>query len=219
MFFRTFFSRFAVLASAAVCTASAAAFAQNGAPAKLSEFTNHATVWPDNNGAHISAHGGCMLKVGDTYYWYGEHRARDRRTGVHVYSSKDLYNWKDEGLVFDSATMQTQGQQGQGGRRSAAHSGGDGDVFLQMDDQRGDVHPGGLAVGEDRLAAEILLGFKRDARRVAEDGHAEARGRIFEADHVGRVAEGIEERIQVVIAVGAFRGDGEREIDFGAGQH
>ena len=118
MFFRTFFSRFAVLASAAVCTASAAAFAQNGAPAKLSEFTNHAAVWPDNNGAHISAHGGCMLKVGDTWYWYGEHRGtRDRRTGVHAYSSKDLYNWKDEGLAFDSAAMQTQGQ---GGRRGFA---------------------------------------------------------------------------------------------------
>ena len=115
MFFRTILSRFAVCAAAAVCAASVTAFAQNGAPAKLSEFTNHATVWPDNNGAHISAHGGCMLKVGDTYYWYGEHRMRDRKTGVHVYSSKDLYNWKDEGLAFDSATMQTQGQQGQGG--------------------------------------------------------------------------------------------------------
>ncbi len=111
MFFRAFFSRFAICAIAAVCTASVTASAQNSAP-KLSEFTNHAAVWPDNNGAHISAHGGCMLKVGDTYYWYGEHRMRDRKTGVHAYSSNDLYNWKDEGLVFDSATMRT--QQGQG---------------------------------------------------------------------------------------------------------
>ena len=105
------------LSLAAVCAASVTVSAQNSAPA-LSEFTNHATVWPDNNGAHISAHGGCMLKVGDTYYWYGEHRMRDRKTGVHAYSSKDLYNWKDEGLVFDSATMQT--QEGQGGRRGFA---------------------------------------------------------------------------------------------------
>lgn len=113
MSFRTLFSRFAVCAAAAVCAASVTASAQNSAPA-LSEFTNHA-VWPDNNRAHISAHGGCMLKVGDTYYWYGEHRMRDRKTGVHVYSSKDLYNWKDEGLAFDAASMQTQGQ---GGRRN-----------------------------------------------------------------------------------------------------
>lgn len=114
MFIRSIFNRFAVLASAAVCFASAVVFAQNAVPA-LNEFTNHAAVWPDNNGAHISAHGGCMLKVGDMYYWYGEHRMRDRKTGVHAYSSKDLYNWKDEGLVFDSAAMQT--QEGQGGRR------------------------------------------------------------------------------------------------------
>ena len=119
MFFRTLFTRFAVCAAAAVCAASVTASAQNSAPAKLSEFTNHATVWPDNNGAHISAHGGCMLKVGDTYYWYGEHRARDRRTGVHVYSSKDLYNWKDEGLAFNAADMQMVGQQA-GGRRGFA---------------------------------------------------------------------------------------------------
>jgi hypothetical protein len=117
MVFRTIFTRFAVCAAAA-CAASVAAFAQNAVPA-LTEFTNHASVWPDNNGAHISAHGGCMLKVGDTYYWYGEHRKRDRRTGVHVYSSKDLYNWKDEGLAFNAADMQLVGQQA-GGRRGFA---------------------------------------------------------------------------------------------------
>jgi len=116
MFFRSNFIRPAVAAAVMLCTAAFTASAQTAA--KLSEFTNHAAVWPDNNGAHISAHGGCMLKVGDTYYWYGEHRTRDRKTGVHAYSSKDLYNWKDEGLVFDSATMQT--QEGQGGRRGFA---------------------------------------------------------------------------------------------------
>ncbi len=120
MFFRTNLIRPAVAAAVMLCAAAFTASAQNSVP-KLSEFTNHATVWPDNNGAHISAHGGCMLKVGDTYYWYGEHRTRDRKTGVHAYSSKDLYNWKDEGLVFDSATMQTQGQQ-PGGRRGFGFS-------------------------------------------------------------------------------------------------
>ena len=92
-------------------------------------------------------------------------------------------------------------------------------LFKMNDEPGGDVHSGGVAVREDRLAAEILLRFERDARRVAADGDAGCRGRVFEADFVGRVAEGIEERIQVVITVGAFRGDGEREIDFGAGQH
>ena len=67
MFFRSILIRPAVAAAVMLCAAAFPASAQTAA--KLSEFTNHAAVWPDNNGAHISAHGGCMLKVGDTWYW------------------------------------------------------------------------------------------------------------------------------------------------------
>ena len=40
-----------------------------------------------------------------TYYWYGEHKIKGKagnkaQVGVHVYSSKDLYNWKDEGIAL-----------------------------------------------------------------------------------------------------------------------
>ena len=31
-------------------------------------------VWPDDKGVHINAHGGGILRVGDTYYWFGEHK-------------------------------------------------------------------------------------------------------------------------------------------------
>ncbi len=62
-------------------------------------------LWPDNNGIHINAHGGGILKKGDTYFWYGEHKIEGTagnvaHEGVHCYSSKDLVNWKDEGLVL-----------------------------------------------------------------------------------------------------------------------
>jgi len=62
-------------------------------------------IWPDNNGVHINAHGGGILKVGDIWYWYGEHKiegtAGNRaHVGFHCYSSKDLYNWKDEGIAL-----------------------------------------------------------------------------------------------------------------------
>lgn len=38
------------------------------------------------------------------YYWYGEDRSRGYRpvTGIHLYTSEDLYNWTDEGIVFRS---------------------------------------------------------------------------------------------------------------------
>lgn len=60
-------------------------------------------IWPDNKGVHINAHGGGILKVDDTYYWYGEHKIEGKAgnkamVGVHCYSSKDLYNWTDEGI-------------------------------------------------------------------------------------------------------------------------
>ena len=62
-------------------------------------------LWPDDQGVHINAHGGGILLHDGTYYWFGEHKVAGRRgnsaqVGVHVYSSKDLYNWKDEGIAL-----------------------------------------------------------------------------------------------------------------------
>ena len=52
--------------------------------------------WLDNRGQPIQAHGGGMLHLGDTYYWFGEDRARDNdrsKRYVSCYSSKDLAHW------------------------------------------------------------------------------------------------------------------------------
>lgn len=62
-------------------------------------------IWTDNNGVHINAHGGGVLYDRGTYYWYGEHKIEGdagnyAQVGVHCYSSKDLYNWKDEGIAL-----------------------------------------------------------------------------------------------------------------------
>ena len=65
MFFRTDLVRPAVAVAAFALAGCCSAPEEPAAPG-LTEFTNHAAVWPDNNGTHISAHGGCMLKVGDT---------------------------------------------------------------------------------------------------------------------------------------------------------
>ena len=53
-------------------------------------------IWPDDHGNHIQAHGGGILKLGDTYYWFGEDRTRGlprTRRYVACYASKDLGNW------------------------------------------------------------------------------------------------------------------------------
>ncbi len=56
--------------------------------------------WNDTRGEVINAHGGGLLYRNKTYYWYGETRGRTESRGVNVYSSKDLYNWKFEGLAL-----------------------------------------------------------------------------------------------------------------------
>lgn len=67
---------------------------------KTDEFIPGA-LWLDTEGHHINAHGGGVVSVKDTYYWYGEKRG-DKTTsaGVSVYSSKDLYHWKNEGIAL-----------------------------------------------------------------------------------------------------------------------
>jgi hypothetical protein len=62
-------------------------------------------IWPDDNGVHINAHGGGVLLHDGVYYWFGEHKigggaGNKAEVGVHVYSSRDLYNWKDEGIAL-----------------------------------------------------------------------------------------------------------------------
>jgi hypothetical protein len=53
-------------------------------------------IWPDDRGRHIQAHGGGIIKLGDTYYWFGEDRSEGLDPAmkyVSCYSSKDLAHW------------------------------------------------------------------------------------------------------------------------------
>ena len=62
-------------------------------------------LWPDENGIHINAHGGGILFHQGIYYWFGEHKIAGpagnlAHVGVHVYASRDLYRWRDEGVAL-----------------------------------------------------------------------------------------------------------------------
>ncbi|CAN4079782.1 unnamed protein product [Withania somnifera] len=71
-------------------------------------------MWLDTEGNPIQAHGGGILYDQRTkmYYWYGEYKdgptyhahkkgaARVDVIGVGCYSSKDLWTWKNEGIVL-----------------------------------------------------------------------------------------------------------------------
>ncbi|MCC4213176.1 glycoside hydrolase family 43 protein [Leeuwenhoekiella parthenopeia] len=60
-------------------------------------------VWYDMQGDTINAHGAGFYYEKGVYYWYGEHKSRNSlaEVGVHVYSSKDLLNWKNEGVALE----------------------------------------------------------------------------------------------------------------------
>ena len=79
---------------------------------KISCF-NPGNIWRDTDGIPIQAHGGGILYHESTYYWYGEDKSgeticgeniicgfRMDAIGIRCYSSSDLYNWKNEGLVL-----------------------------------------------------------------------------------------------------------------------
>ncbi len=67
--------------------------------------------WYDNNRKKIEAHGGSILYADNKFWWYGENKegvtgkatgevCPYRHKGAKVYSSEDLYNWKDEGYLI-----------------------------------------------------------------------------------------------------------------------
>jgi hypothetical protein len=61
-------------------------------------------IWRDDKGVHINAHAGGILFHKGKYYWFGQHmdeRSNDALVGVRCYSSDDLYNWKNEGVVLE----------------------------------------------------------------------------------------------------------------------
>ncbi|MFV0364510.1 MAG: family 43 glycosylhydrolase [Suipraeoptans sp.] len=61
----------------------------------------------DTEGKLIQVHGGSILHHNGIYYWYGENKEKyiaggnNWHFGVKLYSSKDFYNWKDEGTILE----------------------------------------------------------------------------------------------------------------------
>ncbi len=68
------------------------------------------TIWHDEQGARIEAHGGGVLYDRGVYYWFGEHKGGKTKDGpllrrmdvigISCYSSRDLTHWRNEGLAL-----------------------------------------------------------------------------------------------------------------------
>lgn len=63
-------------------------------------------VWLDTNGNPIQAHAGSVFYEDGVYYWYGENKEKTTGNGeyaswgIRCYTSMDLYNWEDKGLII-----------------------------------------------------------------------------------------------------------------------
>jgi len=71
--------------------------------AQKQEIIKPGEIWPDADGNHIQAHGGGIIKIENTYFWYGEQRAEGLDPTlryVSCYASQDLINWKFRGNVI-----------------------------------------------------------------------------------------------------------------------
>lgn len=88
---RTLLGLLAILFAAAVFPPSTPLLAQKQAWIQPGE------PWLDNRGQEIQAHGGGILRLKNTYFWFGEDRSPsndpDKRY-VSCYSSHDLSHWK-----------------------------------------------------------------------------------------------------------------------------
>ncbi|KAL5495549.1 hypothetical protein ACEPAI_1012 [Sanghuangporus weigelae] len=66
-------------------------------------------AWTDTSGDVIQAHGAGILKVGSTYYWFGEDKSANSAlfSAVSCYASSDLVNWsrQNNALTPVSGTM------------------------------------------------------------------------------------------------------------------
>ncbi|HEY5453297.1 MAG TPA: family 43 glycosylhydrolase [Polyangia bacterium] len=58
----------------------------------------------DTDGERVNAHGGGIIKVGDTFYMHGMYflstTTDNNFVGFSMYSSRDLATWKNEGLIL-----------------------------------------------------------------------------------------------------------------------
>ena len=63
--------------------------------------------WLDTDGKRIQAHGASIFYEDGVFYWYGENKEyTDGKSGIwtwgiRCYSSKDLYNWTNEGFLVE----------------------------------------------------------------------------------------------------------------------
>lgn len=69
----------------------------------VNDVVTNGVSWYTDENEIMQAHAGGVIKVGDTYYMYGEDRGNDNYDfkSVQMYKSKDLKNWEHANTILD----------------------------------------------------------------------------------------------------------------------
>ncbi|GAB4816625.1 hypothetical protein N2152v2_003671 [Parachlorella kessleri] len=133
------------------------------------------------------AHGGGILHYNGTYFWYGEDKSgrtyipeadldtysppRVDLIGVRCYSSVDLYNWKDEGLVLRAGDHPDLHASRVLERPKVLHNERDGSfvMWMHIDDAHYDEAKAGVARARSPTGPFEYLGSSRPNRQMSRD--------------------------------------------------
>jgi hypothetical protein len=76
----------------------------NGPIGTISGALATGVAFMDTDGQRVNAHGGGIIREGDTFYMHGEYFSStttdNNFNGFSMYSSKDLATWKNEGIIL-----------------------------------------------------------------------------------------------------------------------
>jgi hypothetical protein len=108
-------------------------------------------IWPDDRGQHVQAHGGGIIKLQDTYYWFGEDRGRDNERGrryVGCYASTNLATWTFRNQVLKQSDPENLGRGWVLERPKVFHNARTGKfvMYMHLDDARYQFARVGVAV-------------------------------------------------------------------------
>jgi hypothetical protein len=81
--------------------------------ARADQIIRPGELWRDHRGQPIQAHGGGMLRLGKTFYWFGEDRSPTndpQKRFVSCYSSDDLVHWQFRNQVLKLADPEGWGE-------------------------------------------------------------------------------------------------------------
>lgn len=139
-------------------------------------------VWCDTDGKPIQAHGGGVLFHDGSYYWYGENKdasnvpgcERVEVIGVSCYSSRDLLNWKNEGIVLPAVKDDPEGDLHPGRvveRPKVIHNARTGKfvMWMHIDDINYQYARAGVAVADRSRGPFTYLGSVRPCGADSRD--------------------------------------------------